>query len=217
MRCAVVSFVAGLLVAAVPALAAEARVGSAGALPEAAAPAAVRAAVAADGIRVVVGDATLADLWLAPKIAQEESGPPKPGVVLPGYPEGSLFGVLRLADRWTDFKGKAIAAGTYTLRYSVQPADGNHMGVSEYRDFLLLVPASSDPGTPAVGDRKALYALSDKATGTNHPAVLSIVPPPKDAAVPSVTGSAATVVVVATAGGRTLGLVLRGRASAEGY
>jgi hypothetical protein len=57
----------------------------------------------------------------------------------------------------------------------LQPVDGNHQGVSPYRDFLLLVPASLDTGTSPIAF-KELSVLSRKASGTGHPAVWSLLP-----------------------------------------
>ncbi len=64
--------------------------------------------------------------------------------------------------------------GVYTLRYMLQPVDGNHQGVSPYRDYLLAVPAALDsaPADLAVAD---LLKLSRKASGTGHPSVWSLV------------------------------------------
>jgi hypothetical protein len=56
------------------------------------------------------------------------------------------------------------------------PDDGNHLGVAPSRDFLLLVPAAADPGPDTTPKFADLVALSRQASGTKHPAPLSLVP-----------------------------------------
>jgi len=60
------------------------------------------------------------------------------------------------------------------LRYSQYPVNGDHQGVAPQRDFALLVRAGDDPGPSATPGFDALVAWSAKASGTPHPAVLSI-------------------------------------------
>jgi hypothetical protein len=58
--------------------------------------------------------------------------------------------------------------------------------VAPQRDFALLTPlaADSDPAARPVFDD--LVKMSRKASGTPHPAVLSLETPPTDATAPSV-------------------------------
>lgn len=207
-----------LLVAAA-AFARELTVEPIAALAEGAAPSAIREAVPAPGVRVAADGAAIAELWLRREVAQDATEKAKLGVSYPSFREGALVGIVRFPDRWTDYAGKSVPAGTYAMRYSVQPADGNHMGVSEFRDFLLLVPVAADPATAVIEGRKELYDASRRATGgTTHPAVLSLLPPPKEAKAPSVSPLAKDgVLVMVEAGGRPLGLVVRGQADPDGY
>jgi hypothetical protein len=85
-----------------------------------------------------------------------------------------LVGAVRVHGGGSDFKGQKFPAGVYTLRYGVQPEDGDHQGVTESRDFLLLCPAASDP-SPDLLDPKDLNKLSAKVNGKKHPAVLYLV------------------------------------------
>ena len=52
--------------------------------------------------------------------------------------------------------------------------NGDHLGVSPQRDFLVLVPAGDDKDLNAAPNFDALMAMSRKASGTPHPAVLSM-------------------------------------------
>ena len=76
---------------------------------------------------------------------------PKGAVLFPVLAEGELLGALRFPGEGHDYRDQTIAKGVYTLRYGFQPVNGDHLGVSTYRDYALLVPAAKDKalGGPA--------------------------------------------------------------------
>ena len=100
--------------------------------------------------------------------------------------QGSLLGVIRFPGKGADRRGQVIPAGLYTMRYSLFPVDGAHSGVAPQRDFALLTPIASDTDPAARPAYEELIKWSTKASGTPHPAVLSLETPPNGAAVPSV-------------------------------
>jgi hypothetical protein len=114
----------------------------------------------------------LCEVWLRKALTPAPS-PDTAGNVLYGkIDQGSLVGVIHFPDATKDFRGQAIKAGYYTLRYELVPEDGNHMGVSQYRDFLLLVPAAKDTdATKAVTFNDAVK-LSRDSTDTGHPGIM---------------------------------------------
>ena len=57
-----------------------------------------------------------------------------------------------------------------------RPRSVAFLGISTYRDFLLLSPASADQDPKVLGF-DGVVALSKQAIGTSHPASLSIDPP----------------------------------------
>jgi len=73
--------------------------------------------------------------------------------------------------------GQTIQPGVYTLRYSNYPVDGAHVGVAPQRDFVLLTPIANDADPNATPAFDALVQMSAKASGTPHPAVLSVETP----------------------------------------
>ena len=89
--------------------------------------------------------------------------------------ESVLVGAIRFAKATTHFRGQAVKPGTYTLRYAVHPADGNHLGISPIRDFLALVPVAMDQNPDAQPKFEELMKMSAKVAGTNHPGVISLV------------------------------------------
>ncbi|HXE79826.1 MAG TPA: hypothetical protein VNK41_03685 [Vicinamibacterales bacterium] len=91
-------------------------------------------------------------------------------------PAGALVGAMQIESPLPDIRGNPIAPGVYTLRFALQPQDGDHMGVSPYRQFLVVAPAAEDQSVEPVGYEGAV-AMGKKASGRSHPAVLSIDPP----------------------------------------
>jgi hypothetical protein len=101
--------------------------------------------------------------------------------------DSALLGVLSFPKGGKDFRGQAIKPGAYTLRYALHPTDGNHMGISPYRDFLLLVPVASDQSADAQIKFEDLMKMSAKSSGTNHASPLSLVAPEGKTDSPAVT------------------------------
>ena len=126
------------------------------------------------GYRLSLDDGTVVcDLWLRKTIP----GQPKkdvPGAIYTQFADSALIGVISFSQAATDYRGQSIKTGTYTLRYALMPNDGNHLGVAPNRDFLLLVPASSDSDPDKSYKFDDLVNLSRSATTTHHPAPLSL-------------------------------------------
>ena len=87
---------------------------------------------------------------------------------------GQLIGVLRFARKGADFRGQEIPAGVYTLRYGNQPVDGNHVGTFETRDFLLMLPARTDPSPTPIAEMD-LFKTSAQSAESSHPAIMPMV------------------------------------------
>ena len=150
------------------------KVESIGALTDAAVPAAVRSALEPQGARVTLSGGAYCELWLRKSVPDAKGAG---GALAPGIAASTQVGVLRFAAAAADFRGQAIKPGFYTLRYSIMPSDGAHMGASEYPDYLLAIPAAEDPDPDAAFGFAPLMDLSRKATGTRHPGVFSLARP----------------------------------------
>jgi hypothetical protein len=85
--------------------------------------------------------------------------------------EGTVVGAVKLSAPYPDIRRKMIPPGLYTLRYGVEPQNGDRLGVSPTRDFLLLSPAAVDGKTAALG-HDGVVALAKQTPG-----VLSLEPP----------------------------------------
>lgn len=127
------------------------------------------------GYRVTLDDgATVCEIWLRKDVPNSGKKEVE-GALYPEVASSTLLGVISYPKGGSDFRGQAIKPGFYTLRYELIPADANHLGVSPNRDFVLLVPVAADTDPKAEFKYPELIGLSKKASGTQHPAPLSVV------------------------------------------
>ena len=77
---------------------------------------------------------------------------------------------------FTDFRGQEIAPGVYSLRYMLQPEDGNYIGTSELCDFLVALPIAKDKSAKTINVIEKLNQKSAAAAGSTHPAIFSLLP-----------------------------------------
>jgi len=140
----------------------------------------IKDVLGAQGYRVVddAGKA-YAEFWLRKAVpATGKPSGPQGAVQFPVLAEGELFGALRFPGEGHDYRDQTIAKGVYTLRYGLQPVNGDHLGVSTYRDYALLVPAAKDKALTNL-PQKRLEEQSAESAGTNHPAVLMLLAGPE--------------------------------------
>ena len=130
----------------------------------------VAATLTPGGVRAAVGANTLT-FWWVKEVPMKASAPAWSDV-----PEGTLVGAVKVEKDFRDTRGRVIKVGTYTLRYGIQPANGDHLGVSPFREFLLLSPVSQDTDA-APQKHESLVDLSKQTIGGSHPAVWSLDPP----------------------------------------
>lgn len=141
--------------------------------PEISAP--VRALLNPASISVTGPSGPLCEIWLRAAIPAAAQPATALGVSYGQLVDGAIVGAIHFDAAVKDFRNQTVQPGTYVLRYALQPVDGNHQGVSDYRDFLLLTPAAADTGAANLADND-LYVLSRKASGAGHPSVWSLVP-----------------------------------------
>jgi hypothetical protein len=128
-----------------------------------------------DGVRVTIENTTL-DFWWV-------KGLPAKGAESTAWTnveEGTLVGAVRVSADFRDIRGRVIKPGTYTLRYGIQPQNGDHLGISPFREFLLLSPAAIDTEAAPRG-HEGTVEISKRTIGGSHPAIWSIDPPVADA------------------------------------
>ncbi len=132
----------------------------------------VKATLAADGYRVQDGGAPFVEVWPVKSVATAQPSEQPRGSDFPMIPVNALLGVIRYHKAGGDFRGQPIQPGVYTLRFNLQPEDGDHQGASPRRDHALLAPASADQNAGAALTFEQQVAASKKASGTQHPSVL---------------------------------------------
>ncbi len=118
----------------------------------------------------------LCEVWLRKDLTPAKNPDTEGNVLYGKIAQGSLVGVIHFPENTKDYRGQHVKAGYYTLRYELIPQNGNHMGVSQYRDFLLLIPAAKDPGGTDAISFNDCVKLSRDSTDTGHPGVMMMDP-----------------------------------------
>ena len=118
---------------------------------------AVAAQLAPKGFTVKKGKRSLCEIWPCKTWPVKADFKRSSSLIYP-LEFGELIGAVHFARKAGDFRGQDIPKGTYTLRYALQPQDGNHIGTSDTRDFILLVPATEDQEPAPMSKRKDVRA-----------------------------------------------------------
>lgn len=135
----------------------------------------IQSALSPNAIQVTGASGPYCEIWLAKSIAAAPTPDTSLGVNFGQIPQGALVGAIKFDAQGADYRNQPIKPGAYTLRFMLQPVNGDHQGVSPYRDFVLAVPAALDTSV-AVIVPDTLVNLSKKAAGSGHPSVWSLVP-----------------------------------------
>lgn len=132
--------------------------------------------ISSTGIRVKKGSSrTVCEIWLRKDLPINADFKATEDRLYP-FTQGQLIGLLHYRRRGSEFRDQSVSSGWYTLRFGLQPIDGNHEGTSPTRDFLLLVDAETDD-LPENWDEEALHEASSEAAGSSHPAMLCLQRP----------------------------------------
>ena len=139
-------------------------------------PASVQQVLEANSVQFENGQGTaLCQIWWRKGIPTTKSSS-SADVLYGGLGMGEFLGVVHFPKATTDYRGQSIKPGDYTLRYALIPQDGNHMGVSSYRDFLLLIPVADDANPSQLMTFDQVVKASRLTAGTGHPAVMMLDP-----------------------------------------
>jgi len=143
--------------------------------------AAIRDVLNAQGYRILdESGRPFMDIWLRRAIpSSAKPAGPKGAIQFPFLSEGELLGACQLAGEVHDYRDQEIPKGCYTLRYGLQPVNGDHLGVSPFRDYALLLLAAKDNSLD-LPPKKQLEQRSADAAGTSHPAVLMLLSSPAE-------------------------------------
>ena len=136
----------------------------------------IRDVLSSQCVQLVNGAKPLYEFWFR----QEMPLKGKPAMVEEGLravTQSALMGVAVVHKSRRDYRDDELYADTYTMRFSLQPQDGNHLGTSEYPYFLALVAAKLDTSLDGLSTYKQLVKASSQDTATDHPIIISLRPP----------------------------------------
>jgi hypothetical protein len=149
------------------------KVGMNGACTDATVPDSIKTVLVIQGYRVTLDDGSTVEVWPRAQVATAAKARDDATFALA---PSTFIGVIHFEKNTRDYRGDAIPAGFYNLRYELQPNDGDHLGTSPTPDFLLLVSPAADSDPDHNFDFKQLVDLSRQVTGKKHPAPLNLLP-----------------------------------------
>jgi hypothetical protein len=135
----------------------------------------IRKTLQPKAVQILEGGKAAFEFWFnseLPLASKLES----PGKALDAVKQTTLLGAVAVVSDKRDYKDNELPAGVYTMRFSLQPQDGNHLGSAEYPYFAVLVKAKNDAKLDGLSDYKALVKASSKETSADHPIILSLRP-----------------------------------------
>jgi hypothetical protein len=162
-----------ILLCALPCIAQAGKVEKIGSASDSAISDAVKNTLEATGYRLTTSDGFSCEVWWR-KSVPAQAKKDVPGTLYLQFGESALLGIISYPQSAADYRGQPVKPGVYTLRYALLPNDANHLGVAPNRDFVLLVPAAADANPDATPKPDELVELSRKASGTRHPAAMSL-------------------------------------------
>ena len=126
------------------------------------------------------GDGLFFEIWFVPEFAAKKIAATTKET-MDEIEEISLLGAIVVhAEDHHDFRDDPIDPGTYVLRMSLQPQDGNHMGTSPFDTFALLMPHDKDFELKEFADHEFMVELASEDTIAEHPPILAMQPMASD-------------------------------------
>ena len=135
----------------------------------------IKQVLQAKAVQVLEEGKPVFQFWLRSE-TPVKNAPESESSALKALDEVSLIGVAAVGEGRRDYKDSEIPAGTYTMRFGLQPQDGDHLGTSDYPYFLVLIPVASDAELDAITKYRPMVRASSKAAPSGHPIVLSLRP-----------------------------------------
>jgi len=137
--------------------------------------ASIRAKLPMKAIQLLDGEKPVYEFWFSAE-PPLQTKPASVGKALDALKQATLLGAVAVSRDQRDYRDDELHAGVYTMRFALQPQDGNHLGTSEFNYFAVLTPAKIDNKLDGIADYKALVKASSKETSTDHPVILSLRP-----------------------------------------
>src|SRR5262245_11810815 len=139
----------------------------------------IRAKLQTKAVQLLDGEKPVYEFWFSAELPLQ-SKPASVGKALDALKQAVLLGAVAVSRDQRDYRDDELHAGVYTMRFALQPQDGNHLGTSEFNYFAVLTPAKIDNKLDGISDYKTLVKASSKETSTDHPVILSLRPTSPD-------------------------------------
>lgn len=147
----------------------------------------IRTLLKPEAIQLLEDGKPVLEFWFNEELPLQ-SKPSSPADGLTAIKQTTLVGAALAHQARRDYKDNDLHPGVYSMRFALQPQDGNHLGSAEYPYFLALTPAKIDSKLDGIADYKALVKASSKETSSDHPVILSLRPPTgSDGELPALT------------------------------
>src|SRR5437879_7644841 len=98
----------------------------------------IRKALQPKSVQLLNGDTPVFEFWFGSEVSLK-SKPGSADKALGSIQETTLLGAVSVGSGQRDYKDNEIAAGVHTLRFGLQPQDGDHLGSAEYPYFAVLI------------------------------------------------------------------------------
>jgi hypothetical protein len=138
--------------------------------------ASIRAVLQSKAVQLLDGSAPVLEFWLRAEVPLQAK-PESTAKGLNAVKQATLLGAVAVRTAQRDYKDSELVPGIHTMRFALQPEDGNHLGTADYPYFLVLVPAKLDGKLDGLTDYKPLVKASSRESSTGHPIILSLRPP----------------------------------------
>lgn len=127
------------------------------------------------------------EVWFREKLPLKATAEQvKNGLTYREVEQTTLLGAIRFPRATKNYRQHEVPAGVYTLRFAIQPPEGDHLGTAPYQEFCLL-SAAKDDQKPETIDVKELYEHSAASLGGKHPSMMLLFPHPATGAKPKLT------------------------------
>lgn len=135
----------------------------------------IRQLLASKAVQISEDGQAVYELWFCRTIPIQ-SKPASAAEALKTLRETTLLGAAVASGHNRDYKDNEVAPGVYTMRFGLQPQDGDHLGTADYPYFAILIPAKYDEKPDTFTTYRPMVKASGRDVPTGHPNVLSLRP-----------------------------------------
>lgn len=153
--------------------------------PPAAIDASIRKGLQTKVVQILQDGKPIYEFWFA-SVIPLRSKPASTAKSLDTIKDAALLGAVSIVSARRDYRDDELAAGVYTMRFALQPEDGNHLGTAEFSYFAVLVSSKLDTKPDGITDFKTLVKASAKTASGDHPMILSLRPATSESGEPKI-------------------------------